>query len=562
MIENKKIMSAMSGSKRRSHFCIEVSKIYNAKLGIIEMVGNPDVFIGSAPISPDNLWQLQRRSKQLLSMRVPSSELIQKLDYRKDWNLHREINSLLDLFPSVKFSYSSLRGKKFDGSVKILSNGKNARIDDIARSHNIRLDPVEAPKELFKYRQRIQKIIEWSYANELVPVMMTLTLYHRWAYLDSLCNVLRNAWSELFRGPRGMKRKQYIGLRGYIRRMEETFNDGEDMSETNAGWHPHYHVILLIPRDKLQILSDYEEELKEVWVKLVSKHYKAEFCEDVPASYYETFKQHGLVLSRYKSDEHAARCGNANGKAGDLLEVHDGKYLAKIIGTDDALYGGDTELTAGMQKNSKAPFDLLCGKVTANLADLWAEYALATKKIPCFTFSHGLQKEVDTYFGSVQSQSVAGDTLPEEKFVVAISPEDYHWLYRHCLTGTLLAKAKEGYEPLKQWLKENFNIDLVETDSKDSLVLDDSVIEFIAENLETNHGNVDACLEVSNFSNVGAYGSPHKKRAQKIFVLVSGNSQNKSPPYAGGRNKAPPNLAKISGMERSAINGRKRIDSS
>ncbi len=72
------------------------------------------------------------------------------------------------------------------------------------------------------------------------------------------------------------------------------------------------------------------------------------------------------------------------------------------------MYGGDTELTAGMQKNSKAPFDLLRGKVTASLADLWCEYALATKKMASFTFSHGLQKEVDTYFASFNQSSVAG----------------------------------------------------------------------------------------------------------------------------------------------------------
>ena len=194
------------------------------------------------------------------------------------------------------------------------------------------------------YRQRIQKIIEWSYANDLVPVMMTLTLYHRWAYLDSLCNVLRNSWSELFRGSQGMKRKQYMGLCGYIRRMEETFNDGEDESETNAGWHPHYHVILLIPRDKLQLVSEYEDTLKTVWVELVSKYYAAEFGEEIPASYYETFRQHGLVFSRYKTAEHAARCGNACGKAGGLLEVHDGKYLAKIMG--NAINLSDTVIKA------------------------------------------------------------------------------------------------------------------------------------------------------------------------------------------------------------------------
>ena len=135
------------------------------------------------------------------------------------------------------------------------------------------------------------------------------------------------------------------------------------------------------------------------------------------------------------------------------------------------LYGGDTELTAVMQKNSKAPFDMLCGEVTANLADLWCEYALSTKKILCFTFAYGLQKEVDTYFASVNQLSlVAGDSFPNEKEVAMISPENYKWLHRCFLTGTLLLKAAEGPEVVKTWLKENFNMDLVDNDSADVLL--------------------------------------------------------------------------------------------
>ena len=375
-----------------------------------------------------------------------------------------------------------------------------------------------------------------------------------------------------------MKRKQYMGLCGYIRRMEETFNDGEDESETNAGWHPHYHVILLIPRDKLQLVSEYEDTLKTVWVELVRKYYKAEFGEDIPVSYYETFRQHGLVglvFSRYKTEEHAVRCGNANGKAGDLLEVHDGKYLAKIMGTDSPLYGGDTELTAGMQKNSKAPFDLLRGKVTASLADLWCEYALATKKMASFTFSHGLQKEVDTYFASVGVQpSVAGDSIPDEWLAGKLDPKDYHWLYQHGMLGELLAKASEGHEVLKLWLKENFNMELLEDGNEvlsDCKVVDLSEglplsvagsAELNEENIVTSFSNVSAYSEVLNFSKAGACGSPHKKRAKKFLISVAGNKQNKSPPYVGGRNKAPPKLIYKIFNEGSKINGRQRIDSS
>ena len=334
------------------------------------------------------------------------------------------------------------------------------------------------------------------------------------------------------------------------------------------------HIITLFCL--FHVNSAYEDTLKTVWVELVSKYYLVEFGEEIPSAYYETFRQHGLVFSRYKTDEHAARCGNACGKAGGLLEVHDGKYLAKIMGTDAPLYGGDTELTAVMQKNSKAPFDLLCGKVTANSADLWCEYALATKKMACFTFSHGLQKEVDTYFASLGLPlSVAGDSLSDEWLAGKLDPKDYHWFYQHGILDALLAKATEGHDALKMWLKENFNIDLVENDSNDILLNADVVdlseglpvpvvdSELVSETVSINLSKACSCLEVSNFGKAGACGSPHKKRAKKIFISAAVNKQNKSPPYAVGRNKAPPKIfLRFSNVERSEINGRKRIDSS
>ena len=422
--------------------------------------------LGNGKLGNDR-WKLLRRSKQLLAMRTVTPELALSLDCRREWNLHRQVETLLDCFPSLKYSYSSLRGKKFGHSISILSNGSKARVDDIARSHSIRLDPVDSPKELFKYRQRIQKIITWAYANNLVPVMMTLTVFHRWHPLAPLCRILRNAWSDLFARSRvGLARKERVGFRGYIRRMEETFNDGdEDFDKSlNSGWHPHYHIVLIVPRDKLESLSAYEPELRKVWVSLVCKHYRKEFGEDIPASYLKSFEEHGLVFSRFKSREHALKSGCRRGYAGGLFEVKDGKYLAKLMGTDSPLYGGDTELTYS-SKRSKTPFDLLRCEVTANVADLWSEYAIATKRIPCFTYSNGLQSEVDSYFDSlVGGSSVASSksvSLPTEGVVVRLRAQDYQWLYRRFLIGELLDVAVKGYDKVKAWLKDSFGIEVL-----------------------------------------------------------------------------------------------------
>ncbi len=83
-------------------------------------------------------------------------------------------------------------------------------------------------------------------------------------------------------------------------------------------------------------------------------------------------------------------------------------------------------------------------------------------------------------------------------------------------------------------------------------------MEVLATNIVTFFSNVSAYSEVLNFGKAGACGSPHQKRAKKFLISISGNKQNKSPPYVGGRNKSPPKLI----YEGRKVNGRQRIDSS
>ena len=488
----------MRGSKRRSLLGLGVADWRGSSLGIIDSVCHPNSspafneFLGTGEISCKDLWKMQRRSKSMLAMRTVTDweTLIDKLERRRTWNrANRAVETLLDLFPSLKYSYSSLLPQSSRrGYVEILRTADigrvSTRVGDVARSYNIRLDPIDSPKRLIKYAWRIQSIINWCYKQGFVPVMMTLTLYHRWHALAPLCRILRQAWSRLFGGGKaGVARKKYIDLQGYIRRMEETINDGgiaagvgefEDRS-FNAGWHPHYHIVLMVPREKLQLLSDYEERLREIWVELVRKYFVDEFGEDIPASYHEAFKQHGLVFSRYKSAEHARACGCRHGKAGDLFEVKDGKYLAKMLGYDASeVYGIESEFTAQRAKNSKAPFDLLCEEVTSSNVELWCEYAIATKGMPCFSFSHGLEQVVKAYYEAHPDEKLAEYVLPkrapEEVVVLRLRSEDFHWLYRHFQLGELLNKSKGEQAVVIAWLKENFGFEVVELDEEGAVV--------------------------------------------------------------------------------------------
>ena len=418
----------------------------------------------SADVNFDNLSnedavRYLQTSKKYLSMRTVEdwTKIHKNLDRRKEWNKWRPTDTLLDLFTSVKYSYSSLlpeAHRKGFTSINVNDDGKT-RVANIARSHSIRLDPVDAPKELYKHRLRIDRIIDWAYKTGLVPVMMTLTVYHRWHNLEPLCRVLQKSWENLFSNcSQGLRRREYIDLRGFVRRMEETLNDNDaEFNNGNAGWHPHYHVILLIPKNKLSTLSMYEEELRIAWVELVRKNFRKEFGEEIPASYLPSLMEHGLVISRY-----------SNGKdKGKIRKVKDSRYLAKIMGYDPVeVYGGDKEMTAYNLKNSKVPFDLLRGDVTANKVDLWCEYAIATKGIPSFSYSYRLEKQVNDYFKAHPEQvnpdysclfGSEGVEIPEEKVVAYISKDAYKFVYKAKRYREMHEVAKRGYEALEAWFK-------------------------------------------------------------------------------------------------------------
>ena len=445
----------MSESRRRSCCGMKVAFWKDDALGKLDSsFPHQDGGFGN-----EQLMGMLRRSKMYLSMREPDEELVFRLERRREWNSCRFIKNNLDLFPSVKFSYSSInpcffKNKNFINLVA--TEGGGARFFGIARSFNMRLDPVDAQKVSYRRRLEIQRALTWGYCNGFVPILMTLTIFHDWTWkpLIDLISVLRKSYDDLFAHKVGGKLKEKIGFKYRIFRMEETI----DMKR--AGWHPHYHVVLFVPKGNLDVLTFLEPKLKTRWSRLVQKHYRAVFSEDIPESYLPALYEHGLFFSRYSDGVFK----------GQLYQVDNSKYLAKIMGCDSSeIYGGDKELSSVFQKDSFSPFDLLRGKITAEAVDLWNEYAIATKGLSCFRFSPGFKKVIDEYFEQHPERDPVDKRLPKESLVAQLRADVYHLLYRHFKLDELKAKTAEGYESLLAWLNaflEEFGDELPEQSAK------------------------------------------------------------------------------------------------
>lgn len=435
--------------------------------------------LGGEKLTRSDRWKLLRRSKNFLARRSVDVECFDSLTpffRRKHADWRDKGFPLLDYFSGLKYSYSaplpvrvisqrrgddvvSGRVGYFDLSFDAGSSAKKARVSDLVRSRSIRLDPVDSPKQMFLYRLRIQRCIAWGYSLGFVPVMMTLTLFHRWHPLKGLLNVLSKAWNYFFTGTRmATRRAEKIGLVAYIRRAEETINNKSRRDDGscgyNSGWHPHYHVILFVPRDKVSVLSSMEDEFRDAWVQAVNRYFELEFGEKIPSSYESSFRRHGLFFSRC-FDSHNVQSNELVDDKPEvrppLRHVDDSEYVAKIFGCEaNTLYSGDSELTSTGVKGSIIPFDLLC-EDTAENNDLWVEYALATKGVKSFFFSRGLERKVQLYFEMFPDRDPVKPLEKKDNVVAQISRDAYHFLYRSFKVDEMLRVATKGYEAVREW---------------------------------------------------------------------------------------------------------------
>ena len=106
-----------------------------------------------------------------------------------------------------------------------------------------------------------------------------------------------------------------------------------------------------------------------------------------------------------------------------------------------------------MFKNSKIPFDLL-REVTAANIDLWCEYAIATKGMAALRISRPLAKKINEYFDAHPDKNSIPKDLPPSKVVAHLEATIYRLFYRNFLIPQLKAKAAEGFEALRSWVKD------------------------------------------------------------------------------------------------------------
>lgn len=224
--------------------------------------------------------------------------------------------------------------------------------------------PVCAAKVQERRREEIAKAIDWAYANDLQPVMVTLTFPHySWQKLSKLLDQQAMALQRLRAGQPWSRFQARHGYRGMVRSLELTHGAN--------GWHPHTHELWFVRRD-----ADPVAMLVEVLKRWESACIRAGLLDAKNQAQLEAFRAYSVDVK-----------GNCS--ASDYLAKQD----------DSRHWGADREIAKASTKQGRSkgvhPFGLLAQAADSQrAARLYLSYALAMKGRRQLHWSKGLKDAV------------------------------------------------------------------------------------------------------------------------------------------------------------------------
>lgn len=290
----------------------------------------------------------------------------------EDNRLHRFLKKAIISNPNW---YSKLKTLLYCGSrnikvqggsngVHIISNGKHTRILGIKRCEQSWVCPVCTAYEMRKHSQNIGAGITKLKEQDLVPIMITFTVFHTiQESAAEVLKVLKETFTKFTKNATWSRKKKngdgyyessgqwnqfykYFEIKHNVKVMEVTYG--------KHGWHPHYHNLYWVPKSKLSEVAAWEEDLKAQWRKyeddiakkiFSEEHYKLR-CEMYKRCDIKHTKQEGYTEGLYISKD-------AKGQA-RAMEAAD--YICGW-GAEDELTGTDKK-QAGLKKGKNGHYTL------------------------------------------------------------------------------------------------------------------------------------------------------------------------------------------------------------
>lgn len=282
-------------------------------------------------------------------------------------------------------------------------------------------------------RQEIEQAVEWAYAKELQPMLVTLTFPHRhWHKLIDLLKQQAAALKNLRAGAPWTRWKTRAGYRGLIRSLELTHGAN--------GWHPHTHELWFVGAHvnaadaRAQILARWESACAA-----------AGLLDLEDAAQLKAFREHAVDVKGWCS-------------ASDYLAKQD----------DSRHWGVDREVAKASSKSGKKsgihPFGLLAlaRGGDARAAALYVEYAdtMRTTRTRQHYWSPGLKDEVGV--NEKSDEALAEESRAKADMLGFLDDEDWKTVRDANARAQVLDAAELGGWPAVRALVDSLTLAEIE----------------------------------------------------------------------------------------------------
>ncbi len=302
----------------------------------------------------------------------------------------------------------NLDGESGSSGVKVLHSAArgSAHYGGLMRCASVWLCPVCATKIAEKRRAQLEQVIDWWRGRDGLVAMLTLTTSHTCHDdLGALLGAVRTAYRSMT-GSRAYKSLMACyGLSHTVRALEVTWG-------YENGWHPHLHILLLLPSTRN--IDPMEGDVFKLWLAALGRV--------------------GLVADR----EHGVKLQATTGAIGDYVS----KYGKGRWSAADELARANTKRGRGARF---APFDLLrqvAFSGESQFAELFVEYARVFKGQRHLVFSNGLAATAGL---DDKSDEQIVDELHEDAVLLAtLGEREWSAVRALGLRGQVLEVARAG----------------------------------------------------------------------------------------------------------------------
>lgn len=403
-------------------------------------------------------------------------------------------------------SVRTIKAPMHKPGVYVIANNETAKIWGVQLCDSPWACPVCSAKKMSQVATKIAAGIDGLLKQNKAAFMITFSIPHiRRFTAKQTYNILYETWKR-FAHHVGSKSTTYIGnkdpLSAFVREFNCTYRVRVcEWTWGSQGWHPHFHCLFWVDKNRLQEVADWQQRLSDKWRYLAEKFTVKILERDGfdPANGYTDSKLVGQSVKQWVHDLYE-RCNSRRSdpdayisvdKTGKVRQAQSSQYICG--------WGADKELTGNIRKQASheghfTPMQMLQISFNAykqrrmTRADkylkLFLEYALATKKKYRTRFSHALSAFIAKYMSSQKYIETLKKKATEAKEAVGVWKtvcwfNEQQW-YRicHCdLVVPILERARlpdalqqitallEQYcidpigidnPPDKQWFEDNF----------------------------------------------------------------------------------------------------------